>query len=201
MTQLEMTLNDGRSMPQFGLGVWQVDEDRTAEVVGEALRIGYRLIDGAARYGNEAGLGLAVRESDVPRDQIFVTSKLWNDNHGRDGALRAFDASMDRLGLDYLDLYLIHWPVPAQDLYVETWRALIELRDQGRVKSIGVANFHPSHLERLVAETGVVPVLNQIELHPTFSQPSMRSLHQRLGIVTQSGRRWGAGPILRPNPC
>lgn len=187
MTEQPMlALNDGRQMPQLGLGVWQMPPERTAEAVGEALRIGYRLVDGASMYGNEAGVGQAVRESGLPREEVFVTTKLWNDQQGRDQTLRAFDASMARLGLDWLDLYLIHWPAPQQDLYVETWRTLIELRDTGRVKSIGVANFQPAHLRRLIDETGVVPALNQIELHPTFAQPGLRAANAGLGIVTQS---------------
>lgn len=196
MIQPMLSLNDHRQMPQLGLGVWQMPAEWTAEAVGEALRIGYRLIDGAAMYGNEAGMGQAVRESGLPRDEIFVTSKLWNDQHGRDRARRAFDATMERLGLDYLDLYLIHWPVPQQDLYVETWQALIELRDAGQVKSIGVANFQEPHLLRLIDETGVAPALNQIELHPTFAQPMMRAVNRRLGIVTQS---WA--PLGRARDC
>ncbi|MBU3028641.1 aldo/keto reductase [Paracoccus sp. XHP0099] len=198
-----LTLNDHRQMPQLGLGVWQMPEDQTAQAVAEALRIGYRLIDGAAMYRNEAGMGQAVRASGLPRGEVFVTSKLWNDQQGGDRARRAFDATMDRLGLDYLDLYLIHWPAPQQDLYVETWKALIALRDEGRVKSIGVANFQEPHLTRLINETGIAPALNQIELHPTFTQPLMRAVNRRLGIVTQSwaplGRThdFGAAPVQR----
>lgn len=193
MQQPMMTLNDGRQMPQMGLGVWQMPEDETAVAVGHALQAGYRLIDGAKLYGNEAGLGQAVRDADIPREDIFVTSKLWNDEQGRDAARRGFDATMDRLGLDYLDLYLIHWPVPAQDLYVETWKVLIELREEGRVKSIGVANFQEPHLTRLIGETGVTPALNQIELHPAFAQAQMRAVHERMGIVTQSWAPLGRG--------
>lgn len=203
MTQPMLRLNDGRQMPQFGLGVWQMPADETAATVAEALRIGYRLIDGAAAYGNEAGMGQAVREAEIPREQVFVTSKLWNDQQGRDRTLSAFDATMRRLGLDYLDLYLIHWPVPQQDLYVETWKALIELRETGRVRSIGVSNFQEAHLQRLVDETGTAPVLNQIELHPTFNQPHLRAVNQRLGVVTQSwaplgrGADFNAAPVVR----
>lgn len=203
MTQPMLRLNDGRQMPQFGLGVWQMPADETAATVAEALRIGYRLIDGAAAYGNEAGMGQAVREAEIPREQVFVTSKLWNDQQGRDRTLSAFDATMERLGLDYLDLYLIHWPVPQQDLYVETWKALIELRETGRVRSIGVSNFQEAHLQRLVDETGTAPVLNQIELHPTFNQPHLRAVNQRLGVVTQSwaplgrGADFNAAPVVR----
>lgn len=193
MQQPMMTLNDGRQMPQMGLGVWQMPEDETAVAVGHALQAGYRLIDGAKLYRNEQGMGQAVRDADIPREEIFVTSKLWNDEQGRDAARRGFDATMDRLGLDYLDLYLIHWPVPAQYLYVETWKTLIELRDEGQVKSIGVANFQEPHLTRLIGETGVTPALNQIELHPAFAQAQMRAVHERRGIVTQSWAPLGRG--------
>ncbi|MFN3277025.1 MAG: aldo/keto reductase [Paracoccus hibiscisoli] len=193
MTQPMMTLNDGRTMPQLGTGIWQVEDAATPAVVAEALRIGYRLIDGAAAYKNEAGMGAGVRDSGVARDEIFVTSKLWNDAQGHDAALRAFDATMERCGLDYLDLYLIHWPLPALDVYVETWKALIRLRDEGRVRSIGVANFHEPHLRRLIDETGVAPALNQIELHPSLVQAPLRAVNKQLGIATQSWTPLGRG--------
>ena len=193
MTQPMMTLNDGRTMPQLGTGIWQIEDATTPEVVAEALRVGYRLIDGAAAYKNEAGMGRGIRDSDVVRDQIFVTSKLWNDAQGHDAALRAFDATMERSGLDYLDLYLIHWPLPAMDAYVDSWKALIRLRDEGRVRSIGVANFHEPHLRRLIDETGVAPALNQIELHPSLTQARMRAVNKQLGIVTQSWTPLGRG--------
>ena len=193
MTQPMMTLNDGRTMPQLGTGIWQIEDAKTPEVVAEALRIGYRLIDGAAAYKNERGMGAGIRDSDVARDEIFVTSKLWNDAQGHDAALRAFDATMERSGLDYLDLYLIHWPLPAMDAYVDSWKALIRLRDEGRVRSIGVANFHEPHLRRLIDETGVAPALNQIELHPSLTQERMRAVNKQLGIVTQSWTPLGRG--------
>ncbi|KIX17659.1 aldo/keto reductase [Paracoccus sp. 228] len=193
MTQPMMTLNDGRTMPQLGTGIWQIEDAKTPEVVAEALRVGYRLIDGAAAYKNEAGMDRGIRDSDVARDQIFVTSKLWNDAQGHDAALRAFDATMERSGLDYLDLYLIHWPLPAMDAYVDSWKALIRLRDEGRVRSIGVANFHEPHLHRLIDETGVAPALNQIELHPSLTQERMRAVNKQLGIVTQSWTPLGRG--------
>lgn len=193
MTHPMMTLNDGRTMPQLGTGIWQIEDAKTPEVVAEALRVGYRLIDGAAAYKNEAGMGAGIRDSDVVRDQIFVTSKLWNDAQGHDAALRAFDATMERSGLDYLDLYLIHWPLPAMDAYVDSWKALIRLRDEGRVRSIGVANFHEPHLRRLIDETGVAPALNQIELHPSLTQERMRAVNKQLGIVTQSWTPLGRG--------
>ncbi|QBX35999.1 aldo/keto reductase [Paracoccus liaowanqingii] len=193
MTQPMMTLNDGRRMPQMGTGIWQISDEATPGVVARALELGYRLIDGAAAYGNERGLGQGIRDSDVARDEVFVTSKLWNDAQGHDAALRAFDATMARVGLDHLDLYLIHWPLPLMDAYVDTWRALIRLRDEGRVRSIGVANFHEAHLARLIDETGVVPALNQIELHPSLTQAPLRAVNAKLGVVTQSWTPLGRG--------
>lgn len=198
MIQPRLPLNDGNVMPQLGLGVWQVPEDETAGIVAEAIHIGYRLFDGAASYGNEAGLGEGMRRSGVLRDQLFVTSKLWNSDQGYDAALRAFDATMGRLGLDYLDLYLIHWPVPAANLYVESWKALIRLRDEGRVRSVGVANFHQAHMWRLIQETGVTPALNQIELHPTLAQEALRQVDRKLSIATQSWSPLGRGDIDLP---
>ena len=193
MTQPMMTLNDGHKMPQLGTGIWQIDDAKTPQVVQQALSAGYRLIDGAAAYKNERGMGEGIRNSDVPRDEIFVTSKLWNDAQGYDMALRTFDETMKRTGLDRLDLFLIHWPLPKLDAYVETWKALIRLRDEGRVTSIGVANFHEDHLQRLIDETGVTPALNQIELHPSLAQTHMRKVNERLGIVTQSWTPLGRG--------
>ncbi|WP_378941414.1 aldo/keto reductase [Paracoccus sp. R86501] len=193
MTQPMMTLNDGHKMPQLGTGIWQIDDAKTPQVVQQALSAGYRLIDGAAAYKNERGMGEGIRNSDVPRDQIFVTSKLWNDAQGYDQALRTFDETMKRTGLDKLDLFLIHWPLPKLDAYVETWKALIRLREEGRVTSIGVANFHENHLQRLIDETGVTPALNQIELHPSLAQTQMRKVNERLGIVTQSWTPLGRG--------
>lgn len=200
MSQPMMTLNDGNWMPQLGAGIWQVDDAKAADVVGTALRIGYRLIDGAAAYKNETGMGKAIRDTDVAREDVFVTSKLWNDSHGHDAALRAFDGTMQRTGLDYLDLYLIHWPLPARDAFVETWKALIRLRDEGRIRSIGVANFHEAHLKRLIDETGVAPALNQIELHPSLNQSQMRAVNQRFGIATQSWTPLGRGDSFEAAP-
>lgn len=181
-----LTLNDGRTMPQLGFGLWQVPGDDTGRVVAEALGIGYRLVDGAAIYGNEAGLGEGLRRAGLPRGDVFVTSKVWNDAQGHDAALRAIDESLARIGTDYLDLCLIHWPVPGKDLYVETWRALIAAREAGKVRSVGVSNFNADHLDRIIGETGVTPAVNQIELHPRFQQPALRARHAALGIVTQS---------------
>jgi 2,5-diketo-D-gluconate reductase A len=196
-----LRLNDGHSIPTLGLGIWQVPADGTAKTVASALRMGYRLIDGAAIYGNEQGLGDGLRDSGVPRDEVFVTTKVWNSDQGHDTTLRAVEASLARLRLDRVDLCLIHWPCPAQDRYVDTWRALIRLQGEGRVRSIGVSNFHAPHLERLVGETGVIPVLNQIELNPRLQQAPLRDLHDRMGIVTQSwtplgqGRSFDAAPV------
>ncbi|MFP5479292.1 MAG: aldo/keto reductase [Alphaproteobacteria bacterium] len=201
MPTARLRLNDGHSIPQLGLGVWQVPPASTAATVAGAIRLGYRLIDGAAIYGNEVGLGQGIRDSGVSRDEIFVTTKVWNSDQGYDTTLRAVAASLDRLGMERVELCLIHWPVPAQDRYLDTWRALIRLREEGMVRSIGVSNFMGQHLERLVAETSVVPVLNQIELNPRLQQAELRALHDRMGIVTQSwtplgqGRSFDADPI------
>lgn len=193
-----MTFNDGHTMPQLGAGIWQVKQEDAPRVVAEAINIGYRLIDGAAAYQNEEGLGIGLRNVDTPREDLFITTKLWNSDQGYDATLRAFDASMQRIGLDYLDLYLIHWPLPMVDNYVDSWKALIRLRDEGRVRSIGVANFNRAHLDRLIAETGVTPALNQIELHPTLLQADLRAADQELGIVTQSWTPLGRGDFDAP---
>ena len=200
MAHARLRLNDGHAIPQVGLGIWQVPEAKTAETVAAALRLGYRLIDGAAIYGNEAGLGDGLRLSGVPRDEVFVTSKVWNTDQGHDATLRAVETSLKRLSLDRLDLCLIHWPVPARDLYVDTWRALIRLREEGRVRSIGVSNFMGDHLERIIGETGAVPVVNQIELNPRLQQAGLRRLHDRLGVVTQSWTPLGQGQSFAAAP-
>ena len=159
-----MTLNDGHAIPAVGLGVFQVPPAETQQAVSSALRAGYRHIDTAAAYRNERDVGRAVAESDVPRDQLYVVTKLWNVDQGYDSTLAAFDTSMERLGLDYLDLYLIHWPLPASGKFVETFKAFAHLRDQGRIRSIGVSNFEPEHLMVLIDATGIVPAVNQVEL-------------------------------------
>jgi 2,5-diketo-D-gluconate reductase A len=200
MPPARLRLNDGHSIPQLGLGIWQVPGETTAETVKLALEMGYRLIDGAAIYGNEAGLGEGVRAAEVPRDEIFVTTKVWNSEQGYDSTLRAVDASLGRLGLDRVELCLIHWPTPSRDRYLDTWRALIRARDDGKVRSIGVSNFMAPHLERLVGETGVVPVLNQIELNPRLQQAELRALHDRMGIVTQSWTPLGQGASFAAAP-
>ncbi|MDP9394357.1 MAG: aldo/keto reductase [Actinomycetota bacterium] len=183
-----VTLNDGVEIPQFGFGVYQIPSDEVVAPVRTAIECGYRLIDTAALYENEEGVGEAVRESGLPRGEVFVTTKVWNTDQGYDATMRAFDASMARLGLDVVDLYLIHWPTPARDLYVETWRALEKLRADGRVRSIGVSNFQPAHIQRLLDETGVVPSVNQVELHPRLPQDELRAFHAQHGIATEA---WG----------
>ena len=192
-------LNDDQAIPQLGLGVWQTPADLTVEAVRAALQVGYRLIDTASIYGNEAGVGEGLRASGVPRGEIFVTTKLWNSDQGYDESLRAFERSLERLGMDYIDLYLIHWPHPARDLYIDSWRALIRLKEEGRARSIGVSNFMIEHLRRIMAETGVAPTLNQIELHPTFQQTDLRAFHAGQGVVTQSWSPLGQGQLLK-NP-
>lgn len=191
-----LELNDGAVMPRLGLGVWQIADGDTVGVVGAAIAAGYRAIDTAMIYGNERGVGEGVRRSGLPREQLFVTSKLWRDDVGYDSALRAFDASMTRLGLDTLDLYLIHWPAPARDRYLDAWRALIRLREEGRVRSIGVSNFHIAYLERIIGETGVVPAVNQVLAYPGFQQRPLRAFHAQQGIATVAWAPLGEGRAL-----
>jgi 2,5-diketo-D-gluconate reductase A len=189
-------LRDGDHIPQLGFGVFQVPPDDTAAAVAYALQTGYRHIDTAAAYRNEAAVGQAIHASGLDRADVFITTKCFNDDHGYNEARNAFHASLARLETDYVDLYLIHWPVPAHDRYVETWRAFIELRDEGLVRSIGVSNFQPAHLERLIAETGVTPSVNQVELHPRFQQSGLRRLHGELGIVTEAWSPLAQGQVL-----
>lgn len=191
-----VTLNDGNTIPQIGFGVFQVPEEETYNAVAAALQAGYRSIDTAKAYGNEEGVGKAIADSGIAREELFVTTKLWNDDHGHDEALKAFDASLSKLGLDYLDLYLIHWPVPAQDRYVDTYKAFEQLRSEGRVRSIGVSNFTEAHLQRLLEETSVVPVLNQVELHPNFTQKELRAFHAEHNIVTEAWSPLAQGDLL-----
>ncbi len=181
-----ITLNNNVQIPQLGFGVFQVAPEQTEAVVSTALEVGYRSIDTAAAYGNEKGVGRAIASSGLARDEVFVTTKLWNADHGYDRALRAFDASLARLNLDVVDLYLIHWPVPAMDRYVETWKAFEKLASDGRVRAIGVSNFPAEHLARLVAETSTVPAVNQVELHPYFPQAQLRAVHAEHGIATEA---------------
>lgn len=190
--QPTVTLNDGRVMAQLGLGVWQTPADDAATVVQTAVKAGYRLVDTAAIYGNEKGVGAGLK--DAP--DVFLTTKLWNDRQGYDATLEAFDRSVGRLGRDGVDLYLIHWPAPSKGLYVETWKALVKLRDEGRAKSIGVSNFCIEHLQRVADETGVMPSVNQIELHPSFQQTELRAFHDANGIKTESWSPLGQGKGL-----
>ncbi|WP_326799316.1 aldo/keto reductase [Streptomyces sp. NBC_01808] len=195
-----ITLNNGVAMPQLGFGVWQVPDAEAETAVRTALDAGYRSIDTAAIYGNEAGMGKALTGSGLPREELFVTTKLWNSEHGYDAALRAFDDSLRRLGLDHVDLYLIHWPVPAKDKYLETWRALEKLYADGRARAIGVSNFQPAHLQRVLEEGNVVPALNQVELHPDFAQADVRAFHAAHGIATEAWSPLGQGKGLLDEP-
>jgi len=193
---MKLALNDGRAIPQLGLGVFQTPPDATAEIVAAALKTGYRHVDTAAIYRNEDGVGQGLAAAGVPREEVFVTTKLWNDSQGFDAALNAARDSLKRLKLAYVDLYLIHWPAPRRGLYVDTWRALIRLREDGLVRSIGVSNFCAEHLERIIGETGVTPVLNQIELHPRFPQRALREFHASHGIATESWAPLGRSQFL-----
>lgn len=181
-------LNDGHTIPQLGFGVFKVDPDETERIVSDALEVGYRHIDTAAVYGNEEGVGRAIAASGIPRDDLFVTTKLWNGDQGTESAHRAIDRSLEKLGLDHVDLYLIHWPRPDLDKYLETWLALEEIRDAGKTTSIGVSNFHVPHLEKLAAGSSTVPAVNQIELHPTFQQRELRAYGAEHGIAIEA---WG----------
>jgi diketogulonate reductase-like aldo/keto reductase len=194
-----LDLNDGNTAPQLGFGVFQIPDAETADAVASALAAGYRSLDTAAIYKNEAGVRQGMERSGVARGDIFLTTKLWNAEQGFDSTLKAFDASIKKLGTDYVDMYLIHWPTPKRDLYVDTWKAFIRLRDEGRIRSIGVSNFQPKHLEHLVEATGVVPVVNQIELHPDFAQNDVVAANTKLKIVTESWSPLGQGGDLLKN--
>ena len=194
-----LTMNDGLTIPQLGFGVFQIPQDDTETAVTTALESGYRLIDTAQGYRNEEGVGAAIAASDVPRDEMFITTKLTNSEQGYDKTLAAFDASMAKLGIDVLDLFLVHWPLPMFDLYVDTWRAFEKLQADGRIRSIGVSNFEVEHFERLFAETDVVPAVNQIELHPQFPQAELRAFHAEHGILTESWGPIGQGKGLLEN--
>jgi diketogulonate reductase-like aldo/keto reductase len=195
-----LDLNDGRQAPQLGFGVWKIDDAHASDAVQTALESGYRSLDTAAIYGNEKGVGEGMIRSGVPRESIYLTTKLWNADQGFDSALKAFDASLKRLGTDYVDLYLIHWPAPARDRYVDSWKALIRLHDEGRARSIGVSNFQPPHIQRLLAETGVLPAVNQIELHPDFSQRELVAFHAAHEIVSEAWSPLGRGGELLDHP-
>ena len=194
------TLNNGVAMPRLGFGVFQVPAETAAEVVTTALAAGYRSIDTAAIYRNEAGVGAALADSGLPREELFVTTKVWNSDQGYDETLRAFDTSAGLLGLDHLDLYLIHWPTPERDRYLDTWRALERLYAEGRVRAIGVSNFHPAHLERLLKVAEVAPALNQVELHPYLQQAELRAFHAGHGIATEAWSPLAQGGGLLSDP-
>ncbi|MFZ2529169.1 MAG: aldo/keto reductase [Rhodococcus sp. (in: high G+C Gram-positive bacteria)] len=198
-----VTLNDGRTIPRIGFGVWQVPDDECFTAVTSALAVGYRSIDTAAIYGNEVGTGRAIASSGISRDDLFVTTKLWNSAEQpwtRDRVLTEFDASLDRLGLDHVDLYLIHWPRPMREDYRTIWQTFTELNADGRARSIGVSNFQPEQLRTIIDDTGVVPVVNQVEVHPDFAQTELRAVHDELGIVTEAWSPLGQGRGLLDDP-
>ncbi|MUL65556.1 oxidoreductase [Mycobacterium sp. CBMA 234] len=192
-----MMLNDGTSIPVVGLGVFQTPAEDTERAVIAALHAGYRHIDTAAVYRNETEVGRGLAASRVPREDVYVVTKLWNSEQGYEKTLAAFDASMKRLGLEYLDLYLVHWPTPAQNLFIDTFKAFAHLRDQGLIRSIGVSNFEPEHLKLLIDATGIVPAVNQIELHPRLPQAELRETHKRYGIATEAWSPLGQGSLLQ----
>jgi diketogulonate reductase-like aldo/keto reductase len=189
-------LNDGNAMPQVGFGVWRVSNEDARSAVAGAIEAGYRSIDTASIYGNEEGVGEAIRSTSIAREELFITTKVWNDRQGYDSTLRAFDESLARLKLEHVDLYLIHWPVAGSEAYRDTWRALIKLQQDGRAKSIGVSNFMVPHLQRVIDETGVTPAVNQIELHPRFQQKELSAFHTANGIATECWGPLGQGTIL-----
>ncbi|WP_426735196.1 aldo/keto reductase [Glutamicibacter sp. 2E12] len=191
-----ITLNDGVEMPQVGFGVFQVPNEETTAAVGSALKAGYRSIDTAAIYGNEEGVGAALAQSGLAREDLFITSKIWIADMGYEQTLEAFDASLERLGLDYLDLYLIHWPAPEKNLYIETWKALERLYAEKKIRAIGVSNFQPEHLEQLVAEGTIVPAVNQVELHPALQNREVVAANAQHGIVTEAWSPLAQGAML-----
>jgi len=191
-----ITLDNGVEIPQLGLGVWQVEDEIVTDVVTTAFEAGYRHVDTAAIYGNETGVGRAIAAADLPRDELFITTKLWNSDQGYDSTLQAFDASLDKLGLEYVDLYLIHWQSLKRDKYVDTWKAFEQLYADKRVRAIGVSNFHEPALRRLFEETTIRPAVNQIELHPALPQDELRAFNAENDIVTESWSPLAQGELL-----
>ena len=189
-------MNDGRTIPVIGFGLWQVPNDVAVDATLVAIESGYRHLDTAAVYENESGVGEAIARSGIPREELFVTTKVWNTDHGYDQAMAAMDRSLTALGLDYVDLYLVHWPSPATGNYVETWRAVLAMKEQGKTISVGVSNFHPHHLERIIGEFGVVPVLDQVELHPNLQQRDVRTFNAGHGIITEAWSPLASGELL-----
>ena len=200
MTVPSVPFHDGAAVPQLGYGVWQVEDDVAADVVAQAILAGYRHIDTAAGYQNEGGVGRAVKNAGIPREDLFITTKLANGDQGFDSAKQALETSLSKLGTDYVDLYLIHWASPQRGKYLESWKALIELQKEGKAKSIGVSNFPREQLEEIIAETGVVPVMHQIELHPDFQQRALREYHAEQGILTEAWSPLGQGGDILQNP-
>ncbi|GAB4100924.1 aldo/keto reductase [Sinomonas halotolerans] len=201
LTSPVLEFHDGNTIPQLGYGVWQVEDAVAEEVVGEAFNAGYRHIDTAAIYGNEAGVGRAIAASGLAREDLYITTKLWNADQGRDNVAGAFDSSLSKLGLDYVDLYLIHWLQPKRGLYLETWEELAKLKESGRVRSIGVSNFTVEALEEIERETGVRPVINQVETHPYFPQAQLREFEASRGILHESWSPLGQGKDLLADPA
>ncbi|WP_417251747.1 aldo/keto reductase [Castellaniella sp.] len=192
-----LTFHDGRRIPQLGLGTWKLTGEATVPAIKAAVETGYRAIDTAYIYGNETEVGQGIAQCGVPREELFITTKLWNNRHHREDAKQALQESLDRLQLDYVDLFMIHWPVPKENHYLDAWEALIQLHDDGRAKSIGVCNFQMEHLQQLLDKTGVLPVVNQIELHPYLQQTALSAYHEDHGILTQAWSPLGQGQILQ----
>lgn len=192
----QIELNNGTTIPQLGFGVWQVPNDQATDAVAAALETGYRSIDTAAIYGNEEGTGKAIAASGIPREDLFVTTKLWNDDHGTDTTVPAFEASLERLGLDYVDMYLIHWPKAKQNKFVESWKAMEGILASGRARAIGVSNFHAQHLSRILTESDTVPAINQIELHPNLTQRDLKAFCAGRGIAVEAYSPLASGGLV-----